>query len=247
VQAYGPVPDGCPTGYIGAGGLADQGLYFGLGCTGGAHRFVDVAIFGINHIYHDIGPNGTAVSAATCNDVYQCDVHDPEGALGWISAAWMAWLGLQAGRVVVAYKGLGKGTPAAFASRWLTASICLCLIGGALCGFSKNGGPIPLNKNLWSPSFVFVLSGFAFFQLTVHYFVVDVYKLWSGAPFRYVGMNSIITYFCSEVFQGYLPFTITNYSGANNHAEALAAQIVGVMSWQLFARMLYVRGIFVNV
>jgi hypothetical protein len=31
-----------------------------------------------------------------CADVYKCDVYDPEGALGWISAAWQTWLGLQA-------------------------------------------------------------------------------------------------------------------------------------------------------
>lgn len=28
--------------------------------------------------------------------------------------------------------------------------ICFqCLIAGALCGFKKDGGTIPLNKNLW--------------------------------------------------------------------------------------------------
>jgi len=49
VQYLMPV-DGCPTGYIGPGGLADQGAYLGLNCTGGAHRAVDVAFFGPFHM-----------------------------------------------------------------------------------------------------------------------------------------------------------------------------------------------------
>lgn len=35
---------------------------------------------------------------------YNCDVYDPEGVLGWISAAWMCFLGLQAGRVFITLK-----------------------------------------------------------------------------------------------------------------------------------------------
>lgn len=189
--------DGCPTGYIGPGGLADQGAYLGKNCTGGAHRLIDVSIFSINHIYHNTAPNGAAVSAATCNGIYQCDVHDPEGALGWISAAWMAWLGLQAGRVIVNYRFVGHGpggvkaTVGPYVGRWILWGVALSLIGGALCGFSKNEGWLPINKNLWSPSFVFVLAGWGYLKLAFHYLLVDVHKVWTGAPFRYVGTNSI--------------------------------------------------------
>jgi hypothetical protein len=167
VQFYLPIPN-CPTGYIGPGGLADQGLYFGLNCTGGAHRVVDVAIFGIHHIYHNEDDNGVASSSATCSGVggaYECDVHDPEGALGWISAAWMAWLGLQAGRVITTYRHLGAGpggvkaTVRPYILRWICWGVPFALIGGALAGFAKEGGIMPVNKNLWSPSFVFILAG----------------------------------------------------------------------------------------
>jgi hypothetical protein len=36
-------------------------------------------------------------SPHTRADTYSCDVYDPEGVLGWISAAWMTFLGLQVG------------------------------------------------------------------------------------------------------------------------------------------------------
>jgi heparan-alpha-glucosaminide N-acetyltransferase len=61
-----PVP-GCPSGYLGPGGLANQGAYYGMNCTGGAHRAVDVAIFGVHHMYHNIDEStGVVSSAATC-------------------------------------------------------------------------------------------------------------------------------------------------------------------------------------
>lgn len=72
LQAWLPLPAGCPTGYTGAGGLADGGSYLGLGCTGGAHRVIDMAIFGAHHIYHN-NRNGAPSSSATCSDPYLCD------------------------------------------------------------------------------------------------------------------------------------------------------------------------------
>ena len=252
VQAYLPVP-GCPTGYIGAGGLADGGLY--PSCTGGAHRRVDELLLGLRHIYHDLRDNGQeVVSSATCSEVYQCAVFDPEGALGFISAAWMAWLGLQAGRVFTKHRHLASGpggakaTLSPFVQRWLAwGSICL-LLASALCGFSKEDGLIPINKNLWSPSFVLLLAGLAFCNLSALYTVVDVFRLWEGAPFRFVGSNSIATYAGSETFSDSFPFAVALLqTGAVNHAEALASNMIGVIAWLAFARALFVMGIFIVV
>jgi len=253
VQSYLPLPNNCPTGYLGAGGLADQGLYYGQNCTGGAHRVIDVDMFSVHHIYHHEDSNGVVHSSATCDDTFLCDVHDPEGALGWISASWMVWLGLQAGRVITTYRHLGsgpagiKGTVKPYLTRWLLWGVVISLIGGSLCGFTKNTGPIPINKNLWSPSFVFVLAGWGFLKLSFHYICVDILRLWSGAPFRYVGTNSIIVYATSEVFQGYAPLSWHYTENWTNHSEALVSNIVGVMTMICLARYLYLRGIFVNV
>lgn len=45
-----PVP-GCPTGYIGPGGIGDYGEYDN--CTGGAAGYIDKQILGVNHIYQE--------------------------------------------------------------------------------------------------------------------------------------------------------------------------------------------------
>lgn len=42
----------------------------------------------------------------------------------------------------------------------------------------------PMPRSL---SFIFILSGMAFFLLMVCYLLIDVYKVWSGAPFYFAG------------------------------------------------------------
>jgi heparan-alpha-glucosaminide N-acetyltransferase len=109
--------------------------------------------------------------------VYYCSAHDPEGALGALSAAWVAWLGLVAGRVLVRLRASGLSTGAlgaAVAARWLPAGLLLCTLAGALCGWAKEGGAIPVNKNLWSPSFALLLAGFGYFCLTFMFLMVAI-------------------------------------------------------------------------
>lgn len=184
---------------------------------------------------------------------YQCSVYDPEGALGWISAAWMTWLGLQAGRVVVAQRALMRVNKragiTAHVSRWVVWGLALGLLGGGLCGFSKEGGLIPINKNLWSPTFVLVMASIGFLALALLFLVVDVLRLFgfSGAPFVYMGCNSILLYVGSEVFDGRFPFAARAGDAYASHAEAMAGNIIGVLSWMAVARVLFLRKVFVNL
>jgi heparan-alpha-glucosaminide N-acetyltransferase len=63
--------EGCPTGYLGPGGLHENSSYFN--CTGGAAGFIDRTILGYNHVYQD----------PTCKIIYKNLLpHDPEGLLG---------------------------------------------------------------------------------------------------------------------------------------------------------------------
>merc|ERR1711994_831609 len=64
---------GCPTGYLGPGGKADNGTHWN--CTGGAARFIDVTVFGEEHIYQ----------SPTSHHVYGGVAHDPEGLLGTLN------------------------------------------------------------------------------------------------------------------------------------------------------------------
>ena len=62
--------ENCPRGYTGAGGLADNGEY--PSCTGGSALFIDKAIFGYDHIFHQ----------PTAQRFYKSETFDPEGFLG---------------------------------------------------------------------------------------------------------------------------------------------------------------------
>ena len=86
---------GCGRGYIGPGGNGNYGKH--RGCTGGAHGYIDRKIWGYDHMYHNIGANGDAVSAATCagETRYDCNVYDPEGTMGYLTCSFMVFLGLQ--------------------------------------------------------------------------------------------------------------------------------------------------------
>jgi heparan-alpha-glucosaminide N-acetyltransferase len=254
VQTWMAVP-GCPSGYIGPGGAADGGAH--SQCTGGAHRVVDLKMFTPWHVYHSSDYSGQPVSAATCADVYGCQVYDPEGVLGWISACWMTFLGLQAGRVFTNYKALLAGARdalarrasyRAFLQRWAIWGVVFGLLGASLAGFKQDGGVIPINKNLWSPSFIFTVAGIDFLLMGLLYVVVDLARAWSGAPFAYVGMNSIVVYCGHEILGGYFPFeAYQGGAGYSSHAEFLTSNVFGVLCWVAIARVLYLKKIFINL
>ena len=79
-------------------------------------------------------------------------------------------------------------------ARWAAWSVLTGGLGAILCGATQEGGWVPINKNLWSLSYVLVTSSFAFALLTLLYIVIDVKSWWKGQPFFYAGMNSILLY-----------------------------------------------------
>ncbi|KAM4837011.1 heparan-alpha-glucosaminide N-acetyltransferase isoform 1-T1 [Thomomys bottae] len=222
-----PVP-GCPTGYLGPGGIGDLGKY--SNCTGGAAGYIDHLFLGDDHLYQH--PSSSVL--------YHTEVaYDPEGILGTINSIMMAFLGAQAGKILLYYKDQTKSILIRF-----TAWCCILgIISVALTKASANDGFIPINKNLWSISYVTTLSSFAFFIFLVLYPVVDVKGLWSGAPFIYLGMNSILVYVGHEVFANYFPFQ-WKLEDKESHKEHLTQNIVATALWVLIAYILYKKRIF---
>jgi heparan-alpha-glucosaminide N-acetyltransferase len=223
----GATAPGCPKGYAGAGGLSDDAASH---CTGGIHRYIDLHVFGYDHIY----PH------PTCLDVYQCPRFDPEGVLGVLSACSLTYIGLMVGRVFLHYKN--HQDRLVIINFW---SFWLLLLAGILCGFSKDEGVIPVNKNLWSTSFILVCAGFGIIGLSICYIPIDVYHVWSGAPFLQLGMNSILFYMAHQLLQDHMPFSyaIDHY----NHGSLLLCHVVGVVSWLLIAMYFYKIKFFVKV
>ena len=148
------------SGYLGPGGLADNGTH--PKCTGGAAMWVDVSLFTESHIYH----------RPTCVQIYGPGApHDPEGLLGTLTSVFLCWLGVAAGKVLLVHKDWKERV-----KRWIIWAIVTGLIAGSLSGFSLNDGIVPINKNLWSVSFIMATGSMAFTLLTFMYLLIDVYR-----------------------------------------------------------------------
>uniref|UniRef100_A0A8C4IJP5 Heparan-alpha-glucosaminide N-acetyltransferase n=1 Tax=Dicentrarchus labrax TaxID=13489 RepID=A0A8C4IJP5_DICLA len=222
-----PVP-GCPTGYLGPGGIGDMGLY--ANCTGGAAGFLDRWLLGENHIYQT--PSSRVIYATHMP-------YDPEGVLGSINSILMAFLGLQAGKIILHYRDLHTS----IMSRFLIWGLVLGVISAVLTKCSTDQGFIPVNKNLWSLSYVTTLACFAYVLLVLVYYTVDVKKWWSGAPFYYPGMNSILVYVGHEVFEEYFPFR-WQMANSQSHTEHLTQNLVATSCWVFISYVLYRKKIF---
>ena len=124
----------------------------------------------------------------------------------------MTFLGLQAGRVFVnnrsllttALSGGDKWRAVgAHVVRWVLWGLVLGAIGGGLAGFSKDDGLIPINKNLWSPSFVLCMASIGFLALAL--FFVS-----SGSAFCDLNAYCRRTYSTLESYPSGIPqFSIT--------------------------------------
>ncbi len=160
----------------------------------------------------------------------------------------ITYLGVAMGRVLLYY----PQTPDRL-KRWIVWGLVLGAIAMGLSGGTRNGGVIPINKNLWSVSFVLALAGMGPLMLSVCYVLVDVLNVWngkcvsgvsvaaaepglfclcvSGAPFIYPGMNSIAVYVGSELCQPSFPFSWAPLATADNtHGFMLTQNLIAVRS-----------------
>ncbi|KAK7864612.1 hypothetical protein R5R35_003200 [Gryllus longicercus] len=227
-----PVP-GCPTGYLGPGGL-DSSVPKGdiyQNCTGGAAGYVDRLLLGPDHIYQ----------TPTFRHIYQTVLpFDPEGLLGTLTAVLNVYLGVQAGRILLSYH-----YSVSRVIRWCVWGIFCGIVAAVLCRFQKDDGWIPVNKNLWSVSFVLLTACFAFLLLSVLYLVVDAGKWWNGHPFLYAGMNPLILYVGHELAKNKFPWSWEPYY--HTHTEFLAMDVWGTCLWLLIAFILFKKDIFLSI
>ncbi|XP_059469043.1 heparan-alpha-glucosaminide N-acetyltransferase-like [Neocloeon triangulifer] len=223
-----PVP-GCPTGYLGPGGIQEHGIY--KNCTGGAAGYIDRIIFGSNHIYQH----------PTVKKIYYTDIpYDPEGLLGHFNAILLVSLGVQAGRIMLTYTN-----PWSRIVRWMVWGSIVGLGGAFLCNFSKESGLIPVNKNLFSLSFVLVSSSLDFFFLSLLYLIIDVKHLWSASPFYFTGMNSLLIYTLHDFTRNMLPWRWQPLG--NTHAEVLFMDAWAVSLWVIISYIWFCRNFFFTV
>ncbi|CAF2506841.1 unnamed protein product [Rotaria sp. Silwood2] len=215
----------CPAGYLGPGGLHENGKY--ENCTGGITGYIDRVIFTDKHLY----------KFPTCQTVYGCkEPFDPENLFGAIPTMFLAYLGIQAGRILVIYQ-----THTERLIRLFTWSILSTAIGVGLTAGTLDGGPMPLNKNLWTLSFSFFTGGLAFAGFSLMYIVIDMLHWWNATPFQYPGSNSILIYVSHLVFATYFP---VQWVVVNTHAAHLAMGLWGCIFWIIVAYILFKKRIF---
>jgi len=129
-------------------------------------------------------------------------IHDPEGILSTLPAIGTAMLGIFSGTWLkwnnVERSMLKKGIVL------FAAGLILLLLG------TLWGQVFPINKRLWSSSFVLYAGGWSLLFLSLFYLLIDVAG-WKklAFPFIVIGLNSIAIYLASE---GLVDFTYTaNY------------------------------------
>jgi predicted acyltransferase len=116
-------------------------------------------------------------------------VFDPEGLLSTIPAIATAMIGVLAGRWLAAPKSLGERLNGLYA-----AGALLTVAGLAW------GALFPINKNLWTSSYVLFTAGIACTTLAMIAWLVDVrhWRRWIG-PFVAFGLNPITAYVGAEL------------------------------------------------
>ncbi|KAJ8412813.1 hypothetical protein AAFF_G00117640 [Aldrovandia affinis] len=120
-------------------------------------------------------------------------------------------------------------------------------IGAALLSkCTRDQGFIPVNKNLWSLSYITCMGCSAFLLLALMYFLIDVKGWWGGRPFIFPGMNSIFVYVGHSLLGAYFPFS-WEMKCTGHHWEALFQSLWGTSLWLCIAYLLYRKKFFLKI
>ncbi|MBI2214609.1 MAG: DUF5009 domain-containing protein [Acidobacteria bacterium] len=180
---------------------------------------------------------------------------DPEGALSTLPATVTGLLGLFAGRWIAGAVGLRKKVAQLAAS-----GIALALAGIAWGAF------FPINKNLWTSSYVLFTAGMAAAGLAAFAWLIDL-KGWRGAaqPWVVLGVNPLVAFVGSGVMARILSSLVrVEWQGRRvplqkalfestfspllaPEAASLAWAIAFVGVWIALLWPLWRRGIFVKI
>lgn len=172
--------------------------------------------------------------------------YDPEGLLSTLPAIVTCIIGILVGKMLEVLKDIKP----------LIVLACILL----MLGYVLNVW-FPINKSIWSSSFVLVTSGWATLILIVIYYLTDVMQIKFGGVFKYVGMNAITIYFLSsfitKVFyltkmgqttiHGWLYSNIFVHDFLSDQMSSFLYALSVVLFYLLLGYVLYKRKIFIKV
>lgn len=205
--------------------------HFGPPCN--AVGYIDREVLGINHMYQY--PEWTRA--------LPCDIHspsstddfrpgapawcqapfEPEGILSSISAILSAILGVHYGHVLIHYKDHKKRL-----LHWVLPALVLVVLGLIL----HYAHAIPLNKQLYSLSYVCLTGGSAGLVFSFFYVVIDIYGY--EKPFlllKWMGLNAMFVFVMAA--EGIFPAFINGwyYKSPNNTLVYWIQKHIFVKPW----------------
>ena len=178
---------------------------------------------------------------------YKAD-YDPEGLLSTIPSIVSSLLGIFTGLILT--------------SKQEKKATILMGIGGALLIIGHIWDIFfPINKALWTSSFVLVTAGWANLILALIYYLTDVKGLKFGSIFRYAGANAITLYFLSSFISkimgqikisetslhGWLFHTVYVHDFMSMQLSSLLYGLTVVGFYCVLAYFLYQKKIFIKV
>jgi predicted acyltransferase len=203
---------------------------------------VDKAVLGAAHMYKDTTPEGVRIA------------FDPEGLLSTIPTIAHVLIGFLFGKMIVENKENHT-------------RVEKLLIWGTILAFSglllQYGCPI--NKKIWSPTFVLTTTGFAAQLLGLLIWIIDIHKKerWSRF-FHAYGVNPLIIYVFAGVLANLVSSIRFNWKGeaipvkgfvyevllqpwAGNYFGSLLYALLFITVCWLFGYILYKRNIYIKL
>ena len=167
--------------------------------------------------------------------------YDENGLLTQIPALCLTVLGTLAADIL-RHKNLSEGIKL----RNLIISGTICLAIGLLWGLH-----FPINKHLWSSSFIMLTGGMAFLTFALFYWVIDIlkYHKWTFF-FIVIGMNSLTIYMVYRFIDfGYTSRLLFEglYSGTHEKWHPVFESIGALVIVWSFLYFLYRRKVFIKI
>jgi predicted acyltransferase len=170
-------------------------------------------------------------------------IHDPEGLISTVPAIATGLMGIFAGELLRMDEGsVSKNNKVVYLVAAGIVSLLLCLVWDVF---------FPINKNLWTSSFVLCAGGFSTLLLALFYWIVDVlnYRKWT-LFFVVIGMNSIVIYMIGDYIN--FGYTANALFGGILHffphwIEAVGEVIAFIGIQWAFMYLLYKNKLFLKV
>ena len=168
---------------------------------------------------------------------------DPEGLLSTLPAIVTAMLGMFTGQFIRISSDKISGNKKVL---YMIIAAAALLVIGLLWNIV-----FPINKKLWSSSFVCVVASYSLFMLALFYYFIDVkgYRRWT-LFFRVVGMNSITIYLAQQIinFRQVSRYFISGLAGMCPEAWGRLINETGyIIACWLFLYFLYKKNVFLKV